>query len=121
MPTPPINMLLPAARRPFMLAKFAELAVDGALWLVRESQKSIANGAAVFDPDPNTIFDTRDRPAAAQELRDLTDEQRTDVFIAGFRNMPHTGPQNQFELLLARDPAALLKAFAARWNAVANE
>jgi hypothetical protein len=75
----------------------------------------------MFDPDPNTIFDTRDQPAAVQELRDLTDEQRTDMFIAAFRNMPHTGSQNQFELLLTRDPEVLLKAFAARWNAVANE
>lgn len=75
----------------------------------------------MFDPDPKTIFVTKDRPAAVQELRDLTDEQRNDMFIAGFRSIPHTGPQNQFELLLARDPDALLKAFAVRWNAVANE
>lgn len=121
MPTPRIAILFPAARRPFMLAKFAELAVDGALWLVRESQKAVANGVTVFDPDPNTIFDTKDQPAAVHELRDLTDGQRNDMFIAGFRAMPHTGPQNQFELLLARDPNALLEAFAARWNAVANE
>lgn len=117
----PINILIANAHRPSVLAKFATLAVHGALWLVRESLKSIANGDTVFAPDPSTIFNTSDQSAAVQELRDLTDEQRNDMFVAGFRGMAHTGPQNQFELLLARDPAVLQEAFAESWNAIANE
>lgn len=120
MATAPTNILLPTARAPEILATFAYLAVDGALWLVRESQMAIARRDAVFDPDPKNIFDrTVDNLGAIRALRDLTPEQRSDLFIAGFRLTPHTGPQIQFELLLARDRGVLVAAFEGRWTTVA--
>lgn len=98
---------------------FADIAVDAAIWLVRESLDAIANKTA-FDPDPDNCFRVLGRRPAVRELRDLTVDQRHDMFIEGFRRIPN-GAQDAFELLLSHHKDMLWEAFRARWNTIANQ
>ena len=98
---------------------FAEFAIESALWLVRESMDAIANKTD-FDPDPKNCFRVLGRLPAIGELRDLTEEQRYDIFVEGFRHIPN-GAQEAFELLLTEHKPLLWDAFRQRWNVVANE
>ena len=78
---------------------FADFAIESALWLVRESMDAIANQTD-FDPDPENCFRVLGRLPAIRELQDLTEEQRHDMFVEGFRHIPN-GANETFELLLA--------------------
>lgn len=98
---------------------FAEFAVEAALWLVRESMDAVANKTD-FDPDPKNCFRVLGRLPAIRELRDLTEEQRHDMFVEGFRHIPN-GAEEAFELLLAEHKPLLWEGFRQRWNVVANE
>lgn len=98
---------------------FADFAIESALWLVRESMDAIANQTD-FDPDQENCFRVLGRLPAIRELQDLTEEQRHDMFVEGFRHMPN-GANETFELLLAEHKPLLWQAFRQRWNVVANE
>ena len=105
---------------PLMRVKtFAEFAIEAALWLVRESMDAIANKTD-FDPDPEDCFRVLGRLPAIRELNELTEEQRHDMFVEGFRRIPN-GAQETFELLLATNRELLWEGFRQRWNVVANE
>jgi hypothetical protein len=105
---------------PLMRVKtFAEFAIEAALWLVRESMDAIANKTD-FDPDPEDCFRVLGRLPAIRELNELTEEQRHDMFVEGFRHIPN-GAQEAFELLLTDHKALLWEGFRQRWNVVANE
>jgi hypothetical protein len=104
---------------PMSVERFADIAIDAAIWLVRESLEAVANKTA-FDPDPENCFRVLGRPPAVRELRDLTEDQRHDMFIEGFRRIPN-GAQNAFELLLSNHKEMLWEAFRARWSAISNE
>jgi hypothetical protein len=98
---------------------FADFAIESALWLVRESMDAIANQTD-FDPDPENCFRVLGRLPAIRELQDLTEEQRHDMFVEGFRHIPN-GANETFERLLAEHKPLLWQAFRQRWNAVASE
>jgi hypothetical protein len=98
---------------------FADIAIDAALWLVREAMDAIANQTA-FDPDPENCFKVLGRLPAIRQLRDLTEEQRHDLFVEGFRRI-HAGAEATFELLLANHKELLWEGFRNRWNEVKNE
>ncbi|WP_420967124.1 hypothetical protein [Bradyrhizobium sp. B120] len=98
---------------------FANFAVDAALWLVRESMDAIANKTD-FDPDPENCFRVLGRLPAIRQLRDLTEDQRHDMFIEGFRHIPN-GAQETFELLLTHHRELLWEGLRKRWNVVADE
>jgi hypothetical protein len=104
---------------PMPVENFADIAIDAALWLVLESQEAIANKTA-FDPDPENCFKVFGRLPAVRVLRDLSEDQRHDMFIEGFRRIPH-GAQQAFELLLSHHTEMLWEGFRTRWNAIANE
>ncbi|WP_375791108.1 hypothetical protein ACE102_03725 [Bradyrhizobium sp. vgs-9] len=104
---------------PMRVETFAEFAVESALWLVRESMDAIANETE-FDPDPENCFRVLGRLPAIRELRDLTEEQRHDMFVEGFRHIPN-GAHEAFELLLAEHKPLLWEGFRQPWNVVANE
>jgi len=105
---------------PLMRVKtFAEFAIEAALWLVRESMDAIANKTD-FDPDQEDCFRVLGRLPAIRELNELTEEQRHDMFVEGFRHIPN-GAQEAFELLLTDHKALLWEGFRQRWNVVANE
>ena len=117
---PDHNSPLDPNTMPHMRAEmFAEFAIESALWLVRESMDAIANKTD-FDPDPKNCFRVLGRLPAIRELRDLTEEQRYDIFVEGFRHIPN-GAQEAFELLLTEHKPLLWDAFRQRWNVVANE
>lgn len=102
------------------LEHFADMAVTAALWLVRESLDAIANKTA-FDPDPNNLYRMFGRPPAVRVLRDLTEDQRHDMFVEGFRNLGNIGGmENAFELSLSRYKEMMWEAFRTRWNSIAN-
>ncbi|MEW6639399.1 MAG: hypothetical protein AB1586_02770 [Pseudomonadota bacterium] len=104
---------------PMSVEHFADTAIDAAIWLVRESLDAIANKTA-FDPDPENCFKVLGGPPAVRELRDLTEDQRHDMFIEGFRRIPH-GAHQAFELLLSHHKEMLWEAFRARWSVIANQ
>lgn len=99
------------------------MVVTAALWLVRESLDAIANKTA-FDPDPNNRYRVFGRPPAVRVLRDLTEDQRHDMFVEGFRNLGNIGNiggiENAFELLLSHHKEMLWEALRMRWNSIAN-
>jgi hypothetical protein len=66
---------------------FADTAINAGLRLVQESQEAIANKTA-FDPDTENCFKVFGRLPAVRVLRDLTEDQRHDMFIEGFRRIP---------------------------------
>ena len=98
---------------------FAEFAVESALWLVRESMDAVANKTD-FDPDPENCFRVLGRLPAIRELEDLTEEQRHNIFVEGFRRIPN-GAQETFELLLAKHKALLWEGFRQRWDVISSE
>jgi hypothetical protein len=104
---------------PMRVETFAEFAVEAALWLVRESMDAIANKTD-FDPDPENCFRVLGRLPAIRQLAELTEEQRHDMFVEGFRRIPN-GAQETLELLLTRHKAMLWESFRQRWSLVANE
>lgn len=103
---------------PMRVESFAEFAVEAALWLTRESMDAIKNKTD-FDPDPENCFRVLGRLPAIRQLRDLTENQRHDMFIEGFRRIPN-GAQEVFELLLTNHKELLWEGFRQRWNAVAK-
>lgn len=118
----PDNNLLPLDTNTIIrmqVETFADFAVEAALWLVRESMDAIANQTD-FDPDPENCFRVLGRLPAIHQLRELTEDQRHDVFVEGFRCVPN-GAQNTFELLLANHKELLWEGFRKRWKVVGNE
>jgi hypothetical protein len=102
------------------LHHFADMAVTAALWLVRESMDATANKTA-FDPDPIYRFRLADRLPEALVLHDLTEDQRHDMFVEGFRNLGNPGGmENAFELSLSHHKEMLWEAFRARWSRIVN-
>lgn len=109
----------PDTMPPMRVERFAEFAIESALWLVRESMDAIANKTD-FDPDPETCFRVLGRLPAIRQLEELTEEQRHDMFVEGFRRIPN-GAQETFELLLSRHKEMLWEGFRQRWSLVADE
>jgi hypothetical protein len=113
----PPNTLPPVL--PMAMEKYAQIAILGAIWLVRESLNAVQNKTS-FNPDPDNCFAVLGNAPAIRDLRDLTEEQRFDMFVEGFRSLPDTGAQTTFENLLNSHKEWLLEALRERWNALAN-
>lgn len=78
------------------MEKYAEIAVDGGLWLAGEL---LAQGCLTkhrFVPDPRYVYKPRHQEAAIIELRRVSEELRHRVFIAGFLTLPDNGAQAPF-------------------------
>lgn len=112
------NNLYPNVVLPMPPDYYADIAIEAALWLVRESRDAIANKID-FAPDPANYFSTFGRLPAIRELEDLTEEQRFDMFVDGFRSFPD-GAQHAFEELLTARREALLQSFRGCWKVVAD-
>ncbi|MBN9041752.1 MAG: hypothetical protein BGP05_03935 [Rhizobiales bacterium 62-47] len=110
---------LPLDNNAIPFATFADLAVEAGLWLVLESIDAIANKTD-FDPDPEKCFRVLGRLPAIRQLRELTEDQRHDMFVEGFRRVSNCA-QDAFELLLANQKELLWEALRKRWNVVDNE
>jgi hypothetical protein len=104
---------------PMPVEAFADFAVEAAIWLVHEAMDAIAN-QTTFDPNPENCFKVLGRLPGIRSLGDLTEEQRFDMFVEGFRRIPG-GAQAAFELLLSHHQEMLREALQMKWSKVANE
>lgn len=98
------------------LEKYAEIAVDGGIWLVGEllAQGIPVNG--IFLPDPGCVYRPRQLEAALIELSRVGEELRHRIFSAGFLKLPHNGAQATFRRLLETHTEMLHEAFRIEWK-----
>lgn len=98
------------------MEKYAEIAIDGGLWLVGEM---LAQGCLTrhgFVPDPRYAYKPRHQETALTELRWINEELRHRVFIAGFLTLPDNGAQGTFRRLLGTHTAMLHEALRIEWE-----
>jgi hypothetical protein len=98
------------------LEKYAEIAIDGGLWLVGEL---LAQGCLTkhgFVPDPRYVYKPRHQETAIIELHRVNEELRHRIFIAGFLTLPENGAQGTFRRLLATHAEILNEAFRLEWE-----
>lgn len=96
--------------------KYAEIAIDGGLWLVGEllAQSGLTWQGLV--PDPRYVHKPRHRETAITELRGVGEELRHRIFIAGFLKLPDNGAQATFRDLLVTHAEMLDEAFRMEWK-----
>lgn len=97
------------------LEKYADIAIDGGLWLVGEvlAQRPSVNGD--FVPDPRYLYKPRHLEAAIFELRAISEDLRHRIFIAGFLTVPDNGAQAAFHRLLVAGAEMLHEALRTEW------
>lgn len=98
------------------LEKYAEIAVDGGLWLIGEL---LAQGCLTkhgFVPDPRYVYKPRHQETAIIQLRRVSEELRHRVFIAGFLTLPDNGAQGTFQRLLVTHTEMLHETFSFEWE-----
>lgn len=98
------------------LEKYAEIAIDGGLWLVGEllAQRVPVNN--IFLPDPSYAYNPRQLEAAIIELSCISKELRHRIFAAGFLKLPDNGAQATFQRLLETHAEMLHEAFRIEWR-----
>ncbi|GAA3846315.1 hypothetical protein AFIC_000451 [[Pseudomonas] carboxydohydrogena] len=98
------------------LEKYADIAIDGGLWLVGEL---LAQGCLTehgFVPDSRYVYKARHRETAIIELSRASEEFRHQVFIAGFLMLPDNGAQGTFKRLLVTHTEMLHETFRREWE-----
>lgn len=98
------------------LEKYAEIAIDGGLWLIGEL---LAQGCLTrhgFVPDPRYVYKARHQETAIIELRRASEELRHRVFIAGFLMLPDNGAQGTLRRLLVTHTEMLHETFRREWE-----
>jgi hypothetical protein len=98
------------------LEKYAEIAVDGGLWLVGELLAQGIPMSGVFVPDPSYVYKPRHLEAAIIELFCASEELRHRIFFAGFLKLPHNGAQETFKRLLVTHGEMLHEALRMEWK-----
>jgi hypothetical protein len=98
------------------MEKYAEIAIDGGLWLVGEL---LAQGCLTwhgFVPDPRYRYMPRHQETTIIELHRLGEELRHQIFIAGFLKLPDNGAQGTFRRLLGTHTEMLHEALRIKWK-----
>ncbi len=98
------------------LEKYAEIAIDGAIWLTGELLALKGLQHELFDPNPSYLYRPRHREDAMLALELVAEDLRHDVFIEGFRRQPDNGAKGTFERLLTTHRAMLEEAFRSQWE-----
>ncbi|WP_027552240.1 hypothetical protein [Bradyrhizobium sp. Cp5.3] len=98
------------------LEKFADIAVDGGVWLVGEVLAQGPSMSCEFTPDTRYVFKPRHREAAIIELRAINEELRHRIFIAGFLRLPNNGAQATFRYVCETHTEMLHEAFRIEWT-----
>lgn len=98
------------------LEKYAEIAIDGGLWLVGELLAHGRGPHHEFIPDPSHIYQPRHREAAIPELSCIEESLRHRIFVAGFLQLPDNGAQATFRRLLVTHGEMLDEAFRIEWK-----
>jgi hypothetical protein len=98
------------------IEKFAEIAIDGAIWLAGEylSQGRQINRA--FIPDPAFIHKPRHLEVVIAALDRTNQGLRHQIFVEGFRKLPESGTHGTFEGLLATHREMLEETFRTEWE-----
>jgi len=98
------------------LEKYAEIAIDGGIWLVGEL---LAQGLPVNDifvPDSAYIFRPRHQETVITELCRINEDLRHRIFMTGFLKLPDNGAQATFRRLLVTHTQMLNEAFRIEWG-----
>lgn len=98
------------------MEKYAEIAIDGGIWLVGELLAQGCRSGQGFVPDLRYAYKARHQETAIIELRQVGEELRHRVFIAGFLMLPDNGAQGTFRRLLVTHGTMLHEAFRIEWE-----
>ncbi|MBJ7405880.1 MAG: hypothetical protein JHD07_22240 [Bradyrhizobium sp.] len=98
------------------LEEYANIAIDGGLWLVGEVLAQRPSMSDDFVPDPRYLYKPRDLDAAIIELRASNEDLRHRIFIAGFLRLPDNGAQATFRRLLVKHAEMLHEALRFEWT-----
>jgi hypothetical protein len=98
------------------IEKFAEIAIDGAIWLTGEylSQARKINSRSFLNPA--YIHKPRHREVAIGALDRANQHLRHRIFVEGFRKLPESGTHGTFESLLTMHWEMLEEAFRTEWE-----
>jgi hypothetical protein len=98
------------------MEKYAEIAIEGGLWLVGELLAQGCRSGQGFVPDPRYAYKPRHQETAITELRQVGEKLRHRVFIAGFLTLPDNGAQRTFRRLLLTHAEMLHEALRSEWE-----
>lgn len=98
------------------IAKFAEIAIDGAIWLTGEylSQGRQINSTLLLNHA--YIHKPRHAEVAIAALNRANQNLRHRIFVEGFRKLPESGTHGTFESLLTMHWEMLEEAFRTEWE-----
>jgi glycosyltransferase involved in cell wall biosynthesis len=95
---------------------YADIAIDGAIWLAGEVLAQRPRPGEPFIPDIAFIYRPRHRDSVIVELGRVYEELRHRLFIAGFLKLPDNGAQRTFRRLLITHTEMLHEAFRLEWE-----
>jgi hypothetical protein len=98
------------------IEKFAEIAIDGAVWLTGEYLSHGRKSNGTFIPNPTYIHKPRHREVAIAGLDRANERLRYRIFVEGFRKLPESGTHGTFEDLLTTHWEMLEVAFRTEWE-----
>lgn len=98
------------------LEKYAEIAIDGGLWLVGERLAQGCQTRHGFVPDPRYAYKPRHQETAIIELCRVGEDVRRRIFIAGFLKLPDNGAQSTVRGLLVTHTEMLHEALRIAWD-----
>jgi hypothetical protein len=98
------------------MEKFAEIAIDGAIWLTGEYLSQGRQINSTFFLNPAYIHKPRHREVAIAALDCANQHLRHRVFVEGFRKLPESGTHGTFEGLLTTHGEVLEVAFRTEWE-----
>jgi hypothetical protein len=98
------------------IEKFAEIAIDGAIWLTGEYLSQGRQINSTFFLNPAYIHKPRHREVAIAALDRANQNLRHRIFVEGFRKLPESGTHGTFEDLLTTPGQMLEEAFRTEWE-----
>lgn len=98
------------------LEKYAEIAIDGGIWLVGELLAQGLPADNVLVPDTAYVFRPRHEDTSITELCRVNEDLRHRIFVAGFLKLPDNGAQETFRQLLVTHNEMLHEAFRMEWR-----
>jgi hypothetical protein len=98
------------------IEKFAEIAIDGAIWLTGEYLSQGRQINPTFFLNPAYIHKPRHREVAIAALDRANQHLRHRIFVEGFRKLPESGTHGTFEDLLMTHEEMLEVAFRTEWE-----
>jgi hypothetical protein len=96
--------------------KYAEIAIDGGLWLAGEFLAQSRVTKCDFVPDVRNIHKPLHLEAARSKLCQIDEKLRHRIFIVGFLMMPDTGGHETFRRLLVTHNKMLHDAMRLKWT-----